>query len=207
MMSHVPNYEENQNTNPTFLATLQTILAVLEDDVAPTIPENTYLRLVNELQILYGIHSTNVSNTSAINNMSAMGGVNFVQTYVIDTSNNIDMTSLPYRPSVRRVIDSSNSSTSTVDNNNIINIDNIDNIINIDNFTTVLSRLEIMYNNMSYVERDRAYENSTYNNLMNIARGNWRSMSSDEQRNYRTNMQRTDIEFGGPVHRIIYPRS
>ena len=188
-MSPGPNYEENQSTNPTFLATLQTILAVLEDDVSPAIPENTYLTLVNNLQILYGIHSTSVTNSGTINSgtinmLSGMG-----RGATIDSSNSY--TSNSYTSNSY----TSNSYTSTINNNNIAN------------FTNALSSVEIMYDNMSYVERGTTYENNTYNNLMNVARDYWQSMSSDEQRNYRTNMRRDGIEFGGPVHRIIYPRS
>ena len=75
------------------------------------------------------------------------------------------------------------------------------------NFTNALSIVERMYHAMSYVDRDRAYENNNYTNLMNTARSFWDAMSLDEQRDYRTNMRPSEIEFGGPVHRIIYPRS
>lgn len=50
-MSPGPDYIEI--INPTFLITLQGILAVLEDDVAPIIPENIYLTLVIDLQMLH----------------------------------------------------------------------------------------------------------------------------------------------------------
>ena len=142
---------------PTFLATLQTLLAVLEDDVSQAIPENTYLTLVSQLQILYNIHSgTSNSNISA---------------------------------------------------SNINNINNINSISNVTNFNNVLPVLITMYDSMSYSQRQRAYENNNYTNLMNTARSFWSAMSLAEQREYRTNMGQPEIEFGGPVHRIIYPRS
>uniref|UniRef100_A0A6C0KT00 Uncharacterized protein n=1 Tax=viral metagenome TaxID=1070528 RepID=A0A6C0KT00_9ZZZZ len=60
-MSPGPSNRENQGQ--TFLATLQNILAVLEDEVSPAIQYNTYIRLVNDLQILYNIHN----GTSSLN--------------------------------------------------------------------------------------------------------------------------------------------
>ena len=156
--------------DPTFLATLQTLLAVLEDDVAPLIPDNTYLTLVSQLQILYGIH-----------NNSGRGSVSLITGF--------------------------GRLTGIVSNSNSNNISNVTNVSNVTNFTDSLSIVERMYDSMSYVERERAYENNNYTNLMNTARNYWNAMSSDEQREYRTNMRRNEIEFGGPVHRIIYPRS
>ena len=78
------------------------------------------------------------------------------------------------------------------------------NISNVTNFTDALSLLERMYDSMSYSQRNVAYENNNYANLINIARNYWNAMSPDEQREYRTNMGTSDIVFGGPVHRIIY---
>jgi hypothetical protein len=165
--------------NPIFLTTLQNILAVLEDDVSPLIPENTYLTLVNQLQILYGIHnnSGNISYTSA--NYS-----------VYDSSANYSAFGR-----IASAVSSSNSANASA------------NASASANFTNVLSILERLYAAMSYVERDRAYENNNYATQMNIARNYWNAMSLDEQRDYRSNMRRSEIEYGGPVHRIIYPRS
>jgi len=160
-MSPGPDYIEI--INPTFLTTLQGILAVLEDDVAPIIPENIYLTLVNDLQMLYSIH-----NASA------------------NTSNRI-------RPSI----------SSTINNNNNNNINNN----NIANFSHALTIVETMYDNMSHIERNTAYENVEYNNHMTIAQNLWQSLSHDMQRDYRSNMHNTNILYGGPVHRIVYPRS
>ena len=145
------NQDQRQRQDPIFLATLQNILEVLEDEVSPAIQDNTYIRLVNDLQILYNIHN---SNTSASNN-----------------------------------------------------INNINNISNVTNFNNVLPVLITMYDSMSYLQRERAYENSNYTNLMRTALNFWNAMSLDEQREYRTNMGQSEIEFGGPLHRIIYPRS
>ena len=149
-MSPLPSSTESQA--PTFLATLQNILAVLEDDVLPAIQDNTYITLVNELQVLYNIHSASVG-----------------------TSNSI-----------------------------VINASNASNASNVTNFINVLQALETMYDSMSYSQRDRAYENINYSNLMNTAQSFWNAMSPDEKMNYRTNMGQPEIQFGGPVHRIIY---
>jgi hypothetical protein len=192
--------------NPTFLATLQTILAVLEDDIAPLIPENTYLTLASQLQILYGIH-----------NNSGRGSGSGSVGYTYDNSGN-------YFTGFGRlsgIVSNSNSNNSgsvsyTYDNSGnyftgfgrmsgIVSNSNSNNTIT--NFTNALSTVERMYDAMSYVERERAYENNNYTNLMNTARSFWNAMSLDEQRDYRTNMRRDDIEFGGPVHIIIYPRA
>ena len=121
----------------TFLATLQNILAVLEDDVAPLIPDNTYLTLVSQLQILYGIH-----------NNSGHGSVSLITGFGRLTG----------------IVSNSNSN-------------NVSNISNVTNFTDSLSIVERMYDSMSYVERERAYENNNYTNLMNTARNYWNAMS------------------------------
>lgn len=52
-----PDYIESiQSHNPSFLTTLQATLEIL-DDISSVMEENTYLTLVNELQILYSIHN------------------------------------------------------------------------------------------------------------------------------------------------------
>ena len=153
-MSPLPSSTESQA--PTFLATLQNILAILEDDVLPAIQDNTYITLVNELQVLYNIHSASVG-TSIASNVT-----------------------------------------------NFINASNASNASNVTNFINVLQVLETMYDSMSYSQRDRAYENINYSNLMNTAQSFWNAMSPDEKMDYRTNMGQPEIQFGGPVHRIIY---
>ena len=153
-MSSLPSSTESQA--PTFLVTLQNILAVLEDDVLPAIQDNTYITLVNELQVLYNIHSASVG-TSIASNVT-----------------------------------------------NFINASNASNASNVTNFINVLQVLETMYDSMSYSQRDRAYENINYSNLMNTAQSFWNAMSPDEKMDYRTNMGQPEIQFGGPVHRIIY---
>lgn len=49
---------------PTFLTKLQEIMAILEEEVLPKVEENTHLKLVNELQILYNLHTG--SNTNCL---------------------------------------------------------------------------------------------------------------------------------------------
>ena len=56
MMSICSSYMENQNKDPTFLTTLKAIYAVIYDDVSPSITDNTYLTLLDNLQLLYVCH-------------------------------------------------------------------------------------------------------------------------------------------------------
>ena len=58
--SYRENDEEGLSQAPTFLTKLQEIMAILEEEVSP----NTHLKLVNELQILYNLHTG--SNTSCL---------------------------------------------------------------------------------------------------------------------------------------------
>jgi hypothetical protein len=102
-MSPGPDYIES--INPTFLTTLQGILAVLEDDVAPAIPENTYLTLVNELQILYSIHNATASASARI--IYAYDSIS----YTYDSSAN-------YLTGFGRMVTNSSSSTNNNNNNN-----------------------------------------------------------------------------------------
>ena len=60
--SYRENDEEGLSQAPTFLTKLQEIMAILEEEVLPKVEENTHLKLVNELQILYNLHTG--SNTS-----------------------------------------------------------------------------------------------------------------------------------------------
>ena len=193
-MSPGPSSTENQSTNPTFLTTLQSILAVLEDDVSPLIPENTYLTLVNQLQMLYGIHN----NSGRISYTRSRSRSRISASYTSGSASYTYDSSANYITGFGRMttaVSNSNNNNSNSNNNNSAN------------FTNALSIVERMYHAMSYVDRDRAYENNNYTNLMNTARSFWDAMSLDEQRDYRTNMRPSEIEFGGPVHRIIYPRS
>jgi len=56
MMSIQSTYTENQNKDPTFLTTLNVIYAVIKDDISPSITDNTYLTLLDNLQLLYVCH-------------------------------------------------------------------------------------------------------------------------------------------------------
>jgi hypothetical protein len=169
---------EPRSNDPKFLTILQAIIASL-DDISSSIDENTYLQVVNNLKLLYELYT----NNSAINNS--------------DTNNSV-----------------------------IYNSAMISNITNV-NFTNALLVVDTMYSNMSYYER-RLYEDSinpnenidyrnninnnypivgNYNNNMRIASDLWNAMSYEEQNNYRSNMHLSNLEFGGPIHRIIYPQS
>jgi hypothetical protein len=55
-MSIQSTYTENQNKDPTFLTTLNVIYAAIKDDVSPSITDNTYLTLLDNLQLLHDIY-------------------------------------------------------------------------------------------------------------------------------------------------------
>jgi hypothetical protein len=56
MMSIQHSYTGNQNKDPTFLTTLKAIYTAINDDVSPSITDNTYLTLLDNLQLLYVCH-------------------------------------------------------------------------------------------------------------------------------------------------------
>ena len=64
------------------------------------------------------------------------------------------------------------SSSSTYTNNNNNNNNN-----NIANFSHALAIVETMYDNMSHIERNTAYENVEYNNHMIVAQNLWQALS------------------------------
>ncbi len=98
-----PGHDYIESINPTFLTTLQGILAVLEDDVAPIIPENTYLTLVNDLQMLYSIHNA----TASARIIYAYDSIS----YTYDSSAN-------YLTGFGRMVTNSSSSSTNNNNNN-----------------------------------------------------------------------------------------
>ena len=55
-MSIQSTYTENQNKDPTFLTTLNVIYAAIKDDISPSITDNTYLTLLDNLQLLHDIY-------------------------------------------------------------------------------------------------------------------------------------------------------
>ncbi len=62
----------NQTQNPLFLTTLQATLDILHD-ISSCIDENTYLSLVNNLQLLHNIHtSSNITTTNTRRSMNIM---------------------------------------------------------------------------------------------------------------------------------------
>jgi hypothetical protein len=55
-MSIQDTYTGNQNKYPTFLTTLKAIYTLINDDVSPSITDNTYLTLLDNLQLLHDIY-------------------------------------------------------------------------------------------------------------------------------------------------------
>lgn len=115
-MSPGPDYIES--INPIFLTTLQGILAVLEDDVAPIIPENTYLTLVSDLQMLYNIHNATANHNARVNTSSTTSARII---YAYDSISYTYDSSANYLTGFGRMVtnySSSSSSSSTNNNNN-----------------------------------------------------------------------------------------
>jgi len=110
-----PGHDYIESINPTFLTTLQGILAVLEDDVAPIIPENTYLTLVNDLQMLYSIHNA-TANHNASANTSSTTSARII--YAYDSISYTYDSSANYLTGFGRMVTNSSSSTNNNNNNN-----------------------------------------------------------------------------------------
>jgi len=72
--SHEENDDERQEQKPTFLTTLQEIMTILEEEVLSKVEENTHLKLVNGLQLLYNLHT--ITNTGYVTR-------NFTETLII----------------------------------------------------------------------------------------------------------------------------
>lgn len=83
--SHRENEEERLYQTPTFLTKLQEIMAIIDEEVLPNIKENTHLRLMNELQHLYDLHTETKSScerrnfTSSITSSTSTNFSNFTR--------------------------------------------------------------------------------------------------------------------------------
>ena len=86
---HRENDEEGQGREPTFLTKLQEILAILEEEVLPKVEENTHLKLVNELQILYNLH-TGTNSSCERRNFTASNTANSNVTNFIRVLSELD---------------------------------------------------------------------------------------------------------------------
>lgn len=86
---HRENDEEGQGREPTFLTKLQEIIAILEEEVLPKVEENTHLKLVNELQILYNLH-TGTNSSCERRNFTASNTANSNVTNFIRVLSELD---------------------------------------------------------------------------------------------------------------------
>ena len=184
--SYRENDEEGLSQAPTFLTKLQEIMAILEEEVLPKVEENTHLKLVNELQILYNLHTG--SNTSCLRR-------NFTATATPSNTANNNVTIFIR---VLSELDTEYNSW-TYDTNYAYGI-------SVNPNTTQSVRDEI---NTDFREF------SNYNRLMREALGYWNALSLDEQTNIRLGPHINDpsrrmmdaVVWDGPIDRIIVERA
>ena len=142
-----------QTQNPSFMTTLQATLDIL-DDVSGAMPENSYLRITNNLQELYNIHTSNPTSNPPI-------------TTPINYTRNDYVSDISYA-SIRN-FDISNAVTVNAINNinNNINNNNINN--NYNNYTTSNENIQSLNeesNRIGYSTRTRLI---LYGNVFNNA--------------------------------------
>jgi hypothetical protein len=187
------------------------------DSILPLIQDDTYLRLVNNLQSLYNIHNTNITNLNT--RMPPSTDTSFL-TILRATMDEIEsMTHLIQDDIYLRLVNNLQSlynihttitNTITNDDDTIgIAHDGITNNINITNFDTTLLVAEYIRENMTLEQRDlhitsvnplfsEYYRNNVnnnnpifrdYNRQIRQMIGLWETMSSEDQRNYITRLQ------------------
>jgi len=186
--SHSENDEEGLGHEPTFLTKLQEILAILEEEVLPKVEENTHLKLVNELQILYNLH-TGTNTSCGINTR------NFTVTATPSNTANSNVTNF-----IRVLSELDTEYNSWADNTKYAYGASVNPNI------TQSERDEI---------NTEFREFSNYNTLMREALDYWNALSPDEQRNIRWGPHINDpsrrmmnaIVWEGPIDRIIVERS
>jgi hypothetical protein len=169
----------SSNPDTRFLTILRATMDEIEG-ISPLIQDNIYLRLVNYLQSLYDIHTTNTITTTVTNTTTT--------TVTNTTVTNVDDTiSEPYE-------------SDTIDEP----YDGITNNVNITNFNIALSIAEYLRDMMTLEQRDlhitsvnplfpEEYRNNIninnpifrdYNRQIRQMVGLWETMSSEEQRIY-----------------------
>ena len=168
------------------------------DSILPLIQDDTYLRLVNNLQSLYNIHNTN-----------------------INTITNDDTIGVSHDGIIN------NSITNDDDDTIGVAHDGITNNINITNFDTTLLVTEYIRENMTLEQRDlhitsvnplfsEYYRNNVnnnnpifrdYNRQIRQMIGLWETMSSEDQRNYITRPQNVLRHSSGQYNIFPFYRS
>jgi hypothetical protein len=214
--SHGENDDERQE--PTFLTKLQEIMTILEEEVLPNVEENTHLKLVNGLQILYNLHTG--SNSDYVTR-------NLTETPIMNDYIRRNFTGIPPTPPTPptpQTISRTPPTPPTPPPNTTLT-----------NFNRVLSALHNRYDYWTENERilydnsvnpnnsaehrngiiSRFREFSNYNRQMIEALGYWESMSPEEQSNirwgphirYPSRRMNESVERGGPIDRIIIANS
>jgi hypothetical protein len=199
---HEENEDERQEPEPTFLSTIQEIMTIFDEEVLPKVEENTHLKLVNGLQLLYNLHT----------------GSNYKMNF---TTPPTPRTPTPRTPTLRIPLipptpPTTISATLANFNRVLSELDTTfncwtrntrsvyDNSVNPNNFESFRNCLNSEYR-----------EFSDYNRQMREALGYWRDMSLDEQRNirwgphinYPSRGMMESVVWGGPIDRIIVERS
>ena len=184
----------------TFLTILRATMDEI-DSITDLIQDDTYLRLVNNLQSLYNIHTT-ITNTTITNT------TNTITTNTITNNNNI-------------------TNTITDDDDIIVVHDGITNNINITNFDTTLLVTEDMRENMTPEQRQihiasvnpmcpEEYRNNIninnpifrdYNRQIRQVVHLWETMSSEDQRTYITRPQNVLRHSSGQYNIFPFYRS
>ena len=158
-----------QTQNPSFMTTLQATLDIL-DDVSGSMPENTYLTLTNNLQLLYNIHTSNSTLNSTSNSTSnanpsiTTSNANPSITTPINYTRNDYVSDISYA-SIRN-FDISNISYASIRNFDINN-DNNNNNINENIQSRIQSRIQSLNeetNRINYSARTRLI---LYGNVFN----------------------------------------
>lgn len=166
----------NQTQDPSFLATLQATLDIL-DEISSRIDENTYLRLANNLQQLHNIHTS--SNTSFINTISSNSYEN--ENYN-DNENNNENENAMYSSQLRQVIVRFSQLQTLWRNMSDVQHAEYD-------------RDNLRGNSMNNI-------NMEFNRFWRSARNDWQALSIEEQNDYRNN--NPAIMYDSPVWRILF---
>ena len=166
-----------QTQTPSFLTTLQATLDIL-DDVSGAMPENTYLRITNNLQELYNMHTSNSTSNSTSNaNPPITTPINYTRNdYISDISyasiSNFDISNdisnISYNSNISDISNISYASLSNFDISNAntanTNANNNNNANNNENIQSRIQSLNEESNRIGYSTRTRL---ALYNNVFN----------------------------------------
>ena len=217
----------SSSPDTTFLTILRTTMDEI-DSITHLIQDDTYLRLVNNLQSLYNIHTTisTITNTTNTTNTITTNTTTNTTTnnYTITNTINDDFTNNYTYDNIILAYDSITNNITNDDDDTIgVAHDGITNNINITNFDTTLLVAEYMQENMTPEQRDlhiasviplfsEEYRNNINNNNPIFRDYNrqirqvvhlWKTMSSEDQRTYITRPQNVLCHSSGQYN--IFP--